>query len=41
MKKNKAYRYRIYPDKAQEELLQKTEEFAKVRLETYKRMAGK
>ena len=24
MKKNKAYRYRIYPDKAQEELLQKT-----------------
>ena len=24
MKRNTAYRYRIYPDKAQEELLQKT-----------------
>ena len=24
MKRNKAYRYRIYPNKAQEELLQKT-----------------
>ncbi|MBO5310757.1 MAG: pyruvate:ferredoxin (flavodoxin) oxidoreductase [Bacteroidales bacterium] len=32
--------YKMYPDSA-EELLQKTEEFAKVRLETYKRLAGK
>ena len=32
--------YKLFPDKA-EELLQKTEEFAKVRLETYKRLAGK
>ena len=30
--------YKMYPDNA-EELLQKTEEFAKVRLETYKRLA--
>ena len=30
--------YKMYPDTA-EELLQKTEEFAKVRLETYKRLA--
>ncbi|MBE6234270.1 MAG: 4Fe-4S dicluster domain-containing protein, partial [Bacteroidales bacterium] len=30
--------YKMYPDSA-EELLQKTEEFAKVRLETYKRLA--
>ena len=32
--------YKLFPDRA-EELLQKTEEFAKVRLETYKRLAGK
>ena len=32
--------YKLYPDKAQE-LLEKTEEFAKVRLDTYKRLAGK
>ena len=32
--------YKMYPDSA-EELLQKTEEFAKLRLETYKRLAGK
>ena len=32
--------YKMYPDSA-EELLQKTEEFAKVRLETYKRLASK
>ncbi len=31
--------YKLFPDRA-EELLQKTEEFAKLRLETYKRMAG-
>ena len=31
--------YKLFPDKA-EELLQKTEEFAKVRLETYKRLAA-
>ena len=30
--------YKMYPDSA-DELLQKTEEFAKVRLETYKRLA--
>ena len=30
--------YKMYPDSA-EELLQKTEEFAKIRLETYKRLA--
>ena len=30
--------YKLFPDRA-EELLQKTEEFAKVRLETYKRLA--
>jgi pyruvate-ferredoxin/flavodoxin oxidoreductase len=32
--------YKMYPDSA-EELLQKTEEFAKLRLETYKRLASK
>ena len=32
--------YKLYPDRAQE-LLEKTEEFAKVRLDTYKRLAGK
>ncbi|MBO7544717.1 MAG: pyruvate:ferredoxin (flavodoxin) oxidoreductase, partial [Bacteroidales bacterium] len=32
--------YKLYPDKAQE-LLEKTEEFAKIRLETYKRLAAK
>ena len=32
--------YKMFPDQA-EELLQKTEEFAKVRLNTYKRLAGK
>ena len=32
--------YKMFPDTAQE-LLQKTEEFAKVRLDTYKRLAGK
>ena len=32
--------YKLFPDRA-EELLQKTEEFAKLRLETYKRMAAK
>ena len=32
--------YKLFPDNAQE-LLNKTEEFAKVRLETYKRLAGK
>ncbi|MFA6592228.1 MAG: pyruvate:ferredoxin (flavodoxin) oxidoreductase [Bacteroidales bacterium] len=32
--------YKLFPDKAQE-LLEKTEEFAKIRLETYKRLAGK
>ncbi|MBO4585161.1 MAG: pyruvate:ferredoxin (flavodoxin) oxidoreductase [Bacteroidales bacterium] len=32
--------YKMFPDTA-EELLQKTEEFAKVRLNTYKRLAGK
>ncbi len=32
--------YKLFPERA-EELLQKTEEFAKVRLETYKRLAGK
>ena len=32
--------YKMFPDKAGE-LLQKTEEFAKIRLETYKRLAGK
>ena len=32
--------YKMFPDRAAE-LLQKTEEFAKVRLETYKRLAGK
>ena len=32
--------YKLFPDRA-EELLQKTEEFAKLRLETYKRLAGK
>ena len=32
--------YKLFPDSA-EELLQKTEEFAKVRLNTYKRLAGK
>ena len=32
--------YKLFPDNAQE-LLDKTEEFAKVRLETYKRLAGK
>ena len=32
--------YKLYPDRAQE-LLEKTEEFAKVRLETYKRLAAK
>ena len=32
--------YKMYPDTA-EELLQKTEEFAKLRLETYKRLANK
>ena len=31
---------KLYPDTAQE-LLDKTEEFAKIRLETYKRLAGK
>jgi hypothetical protein len=30
----------MYPDTA-EELLQKTEEFAKLRLDTYKRLANK
>jgi hypothetical protein len=30
----------MYPDKA-DELLQKTEEFAKIRLNTYKKLAGK
>jgi hypothetical protein len=30
----------MYPDSA-EELLQKTEEFAKIRLETYKKLADK
>ena len=32
--------YKLFPDRAQE-LLEKTEEFAKIRLETYKRLAGK
>ncbi len=32
--------YKLFPDKA-DELLQKTEEFAKLRLESYKRLAGK
>ena len=32
--------YKLYPDQA-DELLAKTEEFAKIRLETYKRLAGK
>ena len=32
--------YKMFPDRAGE-LLQKTEEFAKIRLETYKRLAGK
>ncbi|MBQ6016178.1 MAG: pyruvate:ferredoxin (flavodoxin) oxidoreductase [Bacteroidales bacterium] len=32
--------YKLFPERA-EELLQKTEEFAKLRLETYKRLAGK
>ncbi len=32
--------YKLYPDRAQE-LLEKTEEFAKIRLETYKRLASK
>ncbi len=32
--------YKMFPDSAQE-LLSKTEEFAKVRLDTYKRLAGK
>ena len=32
--------YKLYPDRAQE-LLEKTEEFAKIRLETYKRLAAK
>ena len=32
--------YKMFPDQA-DELLQKTEEFAKVRLNTYKRLAGK
>ena len=32
--------YKMFPDRAAE-LLQKTEEFAKLRLETYKRLAGK
>ncbi len=32
--------YKLYPDRAAE-LLQKTEEFAKIRLESYKRLAGK
>ena len=32
--------YKLFPERA-EELLQKTEEFAKVRLETYKRLANK
>ncbi|MBR5700128.1 MAG: hypothetical protein IKX37_03450, partial [Bacteroidales bacterium] len=31
---------KLYPDRAQE-LLDKTEEYAKIRLETYKRLAGK
>jgi len=32
--------YKMFPEQA-DELLQKTEEFAKIRLETYKRLAGK
>jgi pyruvate-ferredoxin/flavodoxin oxidoreductase len=32
--------YKLFPDRAQE-LLSKTEEFAKIRLDTYKRLAGK
>jgi pyruvate-ferredoxin/flavodoxin oxidoreductase len=32
--------YKMYPEPA-DELLQKTEEFAKLRLETYKRLASK
>ena len=32
--------YKLFPDRAQE-LLEKTEEFAKIRLETYKKLAGK
>ena len=32
--------YKMFPDQA-DELLAKTEEFAKVRLNTYKRLAGK
>ena len=32
--------YKLFPDRA-EELLQKTEEFAKIRLESYKKLAGK
>ena len=32
--------YKMFPEQA-DELLQKTEEFAKVRLNTYKRLAGK
>ena len=32
--------YKLFPERA-EELLQKTEEFAKIRLETYKKLAGK
>ena len=34
------FRDKLFPERA-EELLQKTEEFAKLRLETYKRLAGK
>ena len=32
--------YKMFPESA-DELLSKTEEFAKVRLNTYKRLAGK
>lgn len=32
--------YKLFPDRAQE-LLERTEDFAKIRLETYKRLAGK
>ena len=32
--------YKLFPERA-EELLQKTEEFAKIRLNTYKKLAGK
>ena len=32
--------YKLFPERA-DELLQKTEEFARIRLESYKKLAGK